>query len=197
MGKVIQTSRNPEQKGRALTSTEHLKYTQYFTYVIPCDPLNNPNRCECHHFAVRTCTLRERLSHGHTDGLRLSSLTRTTWFPSPCVHSPTTCWSVGIRLWEIGGVRMGRVLAIFLSFYVSSVFPCCTTFERPVDNYILYGGQMKVRENQGSWGKDIKYASILISKGGINPYQWLKQSPSHLLLSHTDGIRYLFHRKGA
>lgn len=66
---------------------------------------------------------------------------------------------------------MGKVLVIFLSLYVSSVFPCCMTFERPVDNYMLYGGQMKVREKQGRWGKDIKYASILISKEGINPYQ--------------------------
>lgn len=170
---------------------------QYFTYVVSYDPLKNPNRYECHHFALRKQTLRESLAQGHPGRMKLSSLTRITWFPSPCVHNFTTCWSIGMSIRRLGVWGQVKFLLFFCHPWVSNVFPGCMTFERPVDNYILYGGQMKVREKQGRWGKDIKYASILISKGEINPYQWLKQSPSHLFLSHTDGSRFLFHRKRA
>jgi hypothetical protein len=64
-----------------------------------------------------------------------------------------------------------RFLLFFcLLLCASSAFPYYVTFERLVDSYILYRGQMKVRKEQGRCGKDIKCVSFLISEGRINPH---------------------------
>lgn len=53
--------------------------------------------------------------------------------------------------------QQGVKLLLFCCYScASSVFPCGVTFERPVDNYILYWGQMKVRKKEGRCEKDIK-----------------------------------------
>lgn len=63
---------------------------------------------------------------------------------------------------ELGACEEGaKFLLFYCHIYGSSVFPYCMTFERLVDNFILYGGQMKLREKEEQWRKDIKCVSFL------------------------------------